>query len=153
MGVIGRKGIAFGFSARKIARSRGKGSSMISKHHLHILLVDDDEYIVTETCSVIEHLGHSVRGETQSLNALRRFSEEPERFDLAILDQIMPDLTGLELAERFRRIRPGFPILLYAGHRDRPPAEKLAAAGIGRFIVKPSTCEALGGMIRKVLAG
>jgi len=64
----------------------------------------------------------------------------------------MPDLTGLELAQRFRRIRPGFPVLLYAGHRDRPSAQTIEAAGIGRFIVKPKTSEELGGMLRKALA-
>ena len=105
------------------------------------------------TASMLERLGHTVRAETQSLNALRRFSEEPEQFDLAILDQLMPELTGLELAQRFRRIRPGFPVLLYAGHRDRPSTETLEAAGIERFIVKPARSEALGGMIRRVLAG
>ncbi len=153
MAVIGRKKIISGFLAGRLAELRGKGVRMDSRHRLHILLVDDDEFIVDATCSMIERLGHTVRGETQSFNALRRFSEEPDRFDLAILDQIMPDLTGLELAQRFRRIKPGFPILLYAGYRDRPSADKLLAAGVGRFIVKPSTCEALGGMIQKVLAG
>jgi CheY-like chemotaxis protein len=126
---------------------------MLSRHRLHILLVDDEEDIVTMTGSMLERLGHSVRAETQSLNALRRFSEEPELFDLAILDLVMPDLTGLELAQRFRRIRPGFPVLLYAGYRDKPSTEKLEAAGIGRFIVKPETSEALGGKIREALAG
>ena len=125
---------------------------MVSRHRLHILLVDDEEDVVTVTASVLERLGHRVRGETESLNALRRFSEEPEQFDLAILDHVMPELTGLELAQRFRRIRPGFPVLLYARHGDRPSTEKLEAAGIGRFIVKPATSAALGGMLRKVLA-
>jgi DNA-binding NtrC family response regulator len=134
------------------AAPNGKVAIMVSRHRLHILLVDDEEAIVNVTTSILERLGHSVRGETESLNALRRFSEEPEQFDLAILDYVMPDLTGLELAQRFRRIRPGFPVLLYAGHRDRPSTEKLEAAGIGRFIVKPARSEALGGMIRKVLA-
>lgn len=125
---------------------------MVHRHRLYILLVDDEEDIVSVTTSMLERLGHSVRGETQSLNALRRFSEEPDRFDLAILDQVMPDLTGLELAQRFRRIRPGFPVLLYAGHKDKPSTETLEAVGIGRFIVKPVTSEALGGMLRKALA-
>jgi CheY-like chemotaxis protein len=131
----------------------GRCAVMVSRHRLYILLVDDEEDIVSVTASMLERLGHTVRTETQSLNALRRFSEEPERFDLAILDQVMPDLTGLELAERFRRIRPGFPVLLYAGYRERPSTQKIEAAGIGRFIVKPKTSEALGGMIRKALAG
>jgi CheY-like chemotaxis protein len=126
---------------------------MISRHPLYILLVDDEENIVSETASMLERLGHTVRAETQSLNALRRFSEEPDRFDLAILDYVMPDLTGLELAQRFRRIRPGFPVLLYAGYRERPSTRNIEAAGIGRFILKPKVLAELGGMISKALAG
>ncbi len=126
---------------------------MVFRHPLYILLVDDEEDIVSRTASMLECLGHTVKGETQSLNALRRFSEDPDRFDLAILDYMMPDLTGLELAQRFSRIRPGFPVLLYAGYRDRPSTQKIEAAGIGRFIVKPKTSEELGGMLRKVLSG
>jgi two-component system, cell cycle sensor histidine kinase and response regulator CckA len=125
---------------------------MVSKHPLYILLVDDEEAIISATTFMLECLGHTVKGETQSLNALRRFSEDPDRFDLAILDHIMPDLTGLELAQRFSRIRPGFPVLLYAGYRERPSTQQVEAAGIGRFVVKPKTSEQLGGMIRKVLA-
>jgi len=131
----------------------GKGAFMISRPRLRILLVDDEEDVVSATGSVLESLGHSVRAETQSLNALRRFSEEPDRFDLAILDYVMPDLTGLELAQRFSRIRPGFPVLLYAGYGDRPSAEKLEAAGIGWFIVKPVKSEELGGKIKEALSG
>jgi CheY-like chemotaxis protein len=125
---------------------------MISRHPLYILLVDDEEDIVSVTASMLQRLGHTVRAETQSLNALRRFSEEPDRFDLAILDYVMPDLTGLELAQRFRRIRPGFPVLLYAGYRERPSTQNIEAAGIGRFILKPKTSAKLGGMIGKALA-
>ena len=135
----------------RYATPNGKVVTMVPRHRLHILFVDDEEDVVNVTVPMLEGLGHSVRGETESLNALRRFSEEPEQFDLAILDYVMPELTGLELAQRFRRIRPGFPVLLYARHRDRPSTEKLEAAGIGRFIVKPATSVALGGMLRKVL--
>ena len=122
---------------------------MISRRPLRILFVDDEEDMVSVAVSMLEGLGHSVRGETQSLNALRRFSEEPDRFDLAILDQVMPDLHTLrgELAEC-----PGFPVLLYAGCTDRPSTEKLETVGVGRFIVKPGTSKELGGMISKALA-
>jgi CheY-like chemotaxis protein len=64
---------------------------------------------------LLEKLGYRVSGHHESLNALRAFSEEPDEFDLAIVDHDMPDITGLELGERFRRIRPGFPVMPYSG--------------------------------------
>jgi two-component system, cell cycle sensor histidine kinase and response regulator CckA len=73
---------------------------------------------------------------------LRTFSEEPGLFDLVLLDHGMADVTGLELAQRMRRIRPGFPVVVYTGYFDTPTAEQLKAAGIGgRVIIKPTLRE------------
>jgi CheY-like chemotaxis protein len=57
---------------------------------------------------MLERLGYSVTAETEGLKALRTFSEEPDRFDLALLDHGMADVTGLEITQRMRRIRPRF---------------------------------------------
>ena len=37
-------------------------------------------------------------GHNESLKALRAFSEEPDEYDLAIVNHHMPDMTGLESA-------------------------------------------------------
>ena len=82
---------------------------MVSLQQKHILLVEDDADTLSATTAMLERLGYSVTAETEGLKALRTFSEEPDRFDLALLDHGMADVSGLELAQRFRRIRPGFP--------------------------------------------
>ncbi|HME44705.1 MAG TPA: response regulator [Syntrophorhabdales bacterium] len=65
-----------------------------------------------------------------------------------------PDVTGLELAQRMRHIRPGFPVVVYMGYFDTPTAEQLEAAGIGgRVIIKPATVKELGDVIREALGG
>jgi CheY-like chemotaxis protein len=90
---------------------------------LHVLFVDDNETIVSASIRMLENLGHSVSGYNESLSALRAFSEEPDEFDLAIVDHEMPDMTGLELGERFRRIRCGFTVMLYSGQVDSATVE------------------------------
>jgi CheY-like chemotaxis protein len=119
---------------------------------LRILVVEDGEDAFSATAAMVERLGHSVRGETQSLEALRAFSEAPDRFDLAILDNVMDGLTGLELARRFRRIRPGFPVMLYTGNVGKPSPEEIEAAGIGRVVFKPLDSGELEGLIKEALA-
>ena len=126
---------------------------MSFRWRLSILLVDDDEATCTATTSMLEHLGHRVTGETHSLTALRTFSDEPDRFDLAILENAMPGLTGIDLAQRFKRIRPGFPVLLYAGDTDRPSSEQIEAAGIWRVISKPLTAKKLQKVIGEAPKG
>ncbi len=101
--------------------------------------------------SMLQKLGHHARGETDSLAALKVFSESPDEFDLAILQPVMPDVTGLELAARFRRIRRGFPVLLCADCGDAASAERIEAAGLGRVVFKPLTSEGLGSAIKETL--
>jgi DNA-binding NtrC family response regulator len=113
--------------------------------------LEDDESVLSITTSMLEHLGCSVRGETDSLKALRSFSEEPDAFNLAILETLMPQLSGLELAARFRRIRPGFPVLFYTGRTNRSWVPKIEAAGFGWVVFKPLPMDKLGGAIREAL--
>jgi two-component system, cell cycle sensor histidine kinase and response regulator CckA len=125
---------------------------MASLQQEHILLVEDDEDTLTVTTVMLERLGYSVTAETEGLKALRTFSEEPDRFDLALLDHGMPDVTGLELAQRMGRIRPGFPVVLYTGYLDGPSTEELEAAGIGgRVIIKPATRKELTDLLQEAL--
>jgi DNA-binding NtrC family response regulator len=124
---------------------------MRSKRQLHILFADADESIVQISTALLERLGHKVSGHNESLKALRAFSEEPDEFDLAIIDHDMPDVTGLELGERFRRIRPGFPVMLYSGYLDGSVRETIGAAGIEHVVIKPMTVEKLERVVRAAL--
>jgi DNA-binding NtrC family response regulator len=115
------------------------------------LFVDDNETIVSASTRMLENLGHTVSGYNESLSALRAFSEEPDEFDFAIVDHDMPDMTGLELAERFRRIRPGFPVMLYSGHLDSPAMKTIRAAGLRHLLMKPMTMKKLERAVRAAL--
>jgi CheY-like chemotaxis protein len=111
---------------------------MASRYQKQILFVEDDEDALNVTSTMLEPLGYSVKAETEGLKALETFAEEPDLFDLALFDHGMPDLAGMELAQCMRRIRPGFPIMLYTGYLDGPSPEELEAAGIGgRVVIKP----------------
>jgi CheY-like chemotaxis protein len=124
---------------------------MRSERRLHVLIVDGDESVVSALAAVIEKLGYSVSGHHESLKALRAFSEEPDEFDLAIVDHDMPDISGLELAERFRRIRRGFPVMLYSGYLDNTTRKTIGAAGIEHVMLKPPTKNKLESVVRAAL--
>ena len=116
--------------------------------------MEDDKDTLTATAAMLERLGCSVSTETKSLKALKAFSEDPDRFDLAILDRGMADLAGLELAKRLRQIRPDLPIVFYTGYLEEPSPEELEATGAGiTVVVKPATSQELEEMIRQVIGG
>jgi PAS domain S-box-containing protein len=117
----------------------------------HILLVDDDEAIVTLNKSLLENLGYKVTASTSSLDTLWTFQQSPDSFDLLISDMTMPQMTGAELAEKILAIRPGIPIILCSGYSDLINEERAKAIGIREYVMKPVNKKEFAATIRKVL--
>ena len=89
------------------------------KRRAIILFVDDDYLIGLSTTSLLEDLGHTVVGATSGSEALE-ILRSGQSLDLMITDYAMPGMTGLELAEQARALRPNLPILLATGYADLP---------------------------------
>jgi len=74
------------------------------------------------TVAMIEELGHIVVAEAgggaQALAVLR----EADSIDLLLTDQAMPGMTGQQLAEAARLVRPGLPVLLATGYAEQGAA-------------------------------
>jgi CheY-like chemotaxis protein len=81
----------------------------------NILVVDDDEAIVKMFNSGLTRAGYSVEGLLNSVDALKKFIEKPDKFDLILTDLEMPVMMGNELAEEIKKIRPNIPIILCSG--------------------------------------
>jgi CheY-like chemotaxis protein len=136
-----------------------------SARKISILVVDNGEDVAKTTAAMLEQLGYRAQAEVESLAGLRAFSDEPERFDLAIIEPAMPELfprsarknsplspelTGLELAVRFRRIKQGLPVLFCAKSMGPALAEEIKAAGFPEPVLKPLTSRELDEMIQRV---
>jgi CheY-like chemotaxis protein len=55
---------------------------------------------------MLEELSYQVTTIRDGLKAIKHFAADPDRFDLAITDQAMPSIVGLELAKQLRGVRP-----------------------------------------------
>jgi CheY-like chemotaxis protein len=125
---------------------------MGSQIPLRILVVDGDKAACAATTGMLEYLGHHAEAETDGLSALKIFSEDPDRFDLAVIDPVLPGLMGLDLAIRLRHLRPGFPVLFYTGYVDESLSRRVEAHGLGRVAFKPFTLNELAAAIRQRLS-
>jgi len=85
---------------------------------LNVLVVDDDSLVLTSTCLLLEDLGHRVISATSGIQGLELFQNSPS-IDLVITDMAMPHMSGAQLAEAIRRLKPGFPIILATGYAER----------------------------------
>ena len=74
-------------------------------------MVDDDPAIVKMLHDFFRRLGHIVKATTVSTNALG-WIRKGERFDIVITDQMMPEVTGIEIARSVALFTPGTKILL-----------------------------------------
>ncbi len=117
----------------------------------HIMVVDDEEFIVHMEKQLLERLGYKVSAFTSSLDALDVFSMQPEMYDLIITDQTMPDLTGMEFSRKVLMVRPGIPIILCTGFSSAVSDESVKAVGIRDYVMKPIAKDEFGHAIRKVL--
>jgi CheY-like chemotaxis protein len=116
-----------------------------------LLIVDDETMLVDMSKDMLGNLGYEVTAVNGSLEALTIFQSRPDTFDLIIADQTMPHLTGLQLAQEIRRLRPGIPIILCTGYSDSVSAESVQAAGINELLMKPVTLLNLGEAVCRAL--
>ncbi|MGD1968622.1 MAG: response regulator [Desulfobacterales bacterium] len=116
-----------------------------------ILLIDDEEQIVSMERQMLENLGYQVTSRTDSGEALKEFSKHPENYDLVITDMTMPRMSGDELAKKLLDIKPDIPVILCTGFNEDITEEKALEMGIQKFIMKPVIKNDLATTIRSVL--
>ncbi len=126
-------------------------SESTNKDNEVILLVDDEEIMVDVTGQILRRLGFDVVAKNNSIDALETFQEEPDKFDLVITDQVMPNMTGTQLASKLISIRPDISIILCSGFPENVRPEELESIGIKEFILKPISKQEIAKIIRKVL--
>jgi len=117
-----------------------------------ILVVEDEEAVLAMLKDMLGHLGYRVTAQSDSRRALEDFRADPGRHDLVITDQDMPGLTGLALAGEMLKLRPDLRVILYSGYSEQTTNEKVRAAGIREFLLKPLNMQELAARIKEVMA-
>ena len=123
----------------------------LPKGNERILFVDDEAGIAAMAQQMLERLGYHVTSAAMSSMALKLFSANPDAFHLVISDLTMPNMTGIELAQKIHAIRPSVPMILCTGYSNRIDRESLGAAGFADLVLKPLTRRRLAETVRTVL--
>ncbi len=119
----------------------------------HILLVDDEEAILTMEKKMLERLGYRVTMQTGSLAGLEAFRASPRDYDLIITDMTMPDMTGDKLASLAKEIHKDIPVVLCTGFSNIISEDKARAMGIDTLLMKPVVQSDLSITVRRLLDG
>jgi signal transduction histidine kinase/CheY-like chemotaxis protein len=102
---------------------------------LRVLAVDDEPAVLESVSGMLARLGHVALPAGSASEALRVLSSEGV-IDVVILDLIMPEMSGREMLERIRELRPEVRVLLTSGYSEGSAGER-AQAQQGTFLRKP----------------
>ena len=105
-----------------------------------VAVVDDDQAVRDSLQFLLEIIGHPVETFASGAEFL---TADRQHLACLILDHHMPEMTGLELAERLRAAGSGIPILLITGSPSSTTVARAAELGIKSVLAKPPTEEDL----------
>lgn len=102
---------------------------------LRVCIVEDDD-AVRDSLRLLLH-AHGIA--VQAFAAARPFLDAAAQInaDCLVFDLHMPEMTGLELAEKVRAKQIVTPIIMVTGRMDRALARRLDRAGVSSVLAKP----------------
>jgi CheY-like chemotaxis protein len=101
------------------------------------MVVDDEPTLVALTEEMLAELGYEPVGFLSGTAALQAFSADPQRFDLVITDEMMPELAGTGLAQQIRRQRSDIPIAIMTGYSNSGIVALARSVGVSEILRKP----------------
>ncbi len=122
---------------------------------LEILLIEDDEHVLRALKERFRTFGHNVTAAQSGFQALDIF--ENHKFDLVVCDLGMPEMSGLEVANKIKTMcelkkisRPFFIILTGWGIHDIDP-DRMAELGVDEILQKPVDLPKLFSIVRPTI--
>jgi two-component system, NtrC family, sensor kinase len=112
-----------------------------------VLVVEDNLEVGKFAADALTQLGYTAILVGNAIHALEELNADPARFDVVFTDVVMPGMSGIELAQEIRRLRPDLPVVLTSGY-----SQVLAQQGSHGFelLQKPYSIEQLSRMLHRV---
>jgi len=114
---------------------------------LNIFMVEDIELNITVARSLLESMGHEVSVAMTGMEAMEMF--DPEIYDLVFLDIQLPDMTGFDVAEYFRRTYSDLPPLVALTANVLKNKQEYLDKGMDDAISKPLSVTAVQDVLAK----
>lgn len=99
-----------------------------------VLVVDDDPSVRRLFTRMLEMQGYAASGAAHGDEALALARDRS--FDLLVTDLVLPGASGIEVAQRLRRIHPGLQVIVISGYDESGTVEVEQQTGF-RFLQKP----------------
>jgi putative two-component system response regulator len=101
----------------------------------HIIVVDDDPFVLESVAMLLTVSGFEVRPFSNGLDALAELQHSPP--DVVLTDVNMPNITGIQLLERIHEHDRDIPVILMTAYAELEMAVSAIKKGAFDFIIKP----------------
>ncbi|MEA3359824.1 MAG: PAS domain S-box protein [Thermodesulfobacteriota bacterium] len=116
-----------------------------------ILLVDDEEIVLSVGQELLEALGYEVVTAGSGIEAIEKYKERKDQISLIILDMIMPGMGGGETYDILKEIDKGIRVILSSGYSIEGRSTEIMNRGCNGFLQKPFKLIQLSQSIKDVL--
>ncbi|MGB2698331.1 MAG: response regulator [Candidatus Zixiibacteriota bacterium] len=100
-----------------------------------VLVVDDEESILSLLDEVLTEEGYQVEGIADGLDALEKVKDNS--FDVMLFDHRLPQMNGIELLRTVKRINPDISVIIMTGEVNLHSVIESIRNGACDFIIKP----------------
>jgi CheY-like chemotaxis protein len=134
--------------AREIVRAAEHSQGQQERPTASILVIDDDSDVRSFIVTALEEQGYSVRSTNDGKTGLAEIEREAP--DLVIVDFVMPEMSGAEVAQKIRAKLPEQAILFVSGYSETEAVKRTAPDA--PLLAKPFRADALNKAVRDAIA-
>lgn len=102
---------------------------------IKILLIDDESEFSSTLAERLEIRGYEAKTAIDGISGIEIIQNET--FDIAILDLMMPGMSGLETLKQIKRFNTNLPIILLTGHGSTKEGMEGLKLGAIDYLMKP----------------
>jgi DNA-binding NtrC family response regulator len=141
VGLKNKSGAVRKVPAQLIPRQSADFKKKSTARKYRILLMDDEDAILSATSEMLSFLGHKVtiaRNGEEAIELFRKAHDDTQSYDAVILDITVPGGIGAEeTLPRLREIDPGVRAIISSGYATHPLLISFASHGFSSALIKP----------------
>jgi len=130
---------------REASLPRGNGET--------VLIVDDEESILSITGETLEAFGYEVLTASNGAKAVATYAQHQKKIAVVLTDMMMPVMDGRATIHALKQINPTAKIIAASGLTANADVAIAASVGVRHFLSKPYTAETLLKVLREELDG
>ena len=134
------------------ATGKDNVKSIPKGHGETILVAEDDNEVLELFRAVFAELGYKLLAASNGKDAVNVFQKHLDEINLVITDLIMPEMGGIELSERLKKLKPSLKIIALSGYPFEVEDWSWSEKGIDELMDKPIDIPRFAEMVRKYLS-